>query len=264
MTRAGLRRDRAFELAGDGLIMSVGWAPADGSVLPGRGPHGLVRVAPAIRPSARIRPAGPIRRGPPQRRLPPPGPARRRPPSRAGGRGVPGTRPRRGLSGALRRPNLAPSHPYPIFPHPTAKSFVDLDEDVQYKDIVNAAQEGFDHVELLKRYATVGMGPTQGKLANINAIRVLSRIKGQTVPETGVTTSRPFYSSGPARTPGRPWVPPAPADGPARPPPGRRRRADARRRLAATGVLRQRRPVAGGVDRRGSPGRARRRSGSST
>src|SRR5262249_16876770 len=56
----------------------------------------------------------------------------------------------------------------------------------------HAVQEGFDHVELLKRYSTVGMGPTQGKLANMNAIRVLSRVTGQTVPETGVTTSRPF------------------------------------------------------------------------
>ncbi len=44
----------------------------------------------------------------------------------------------------------------------------------------------------MKRYATLGMGPTQGKLANINTIRVLSRVKGQTVPETGVTTARPF------------------------------------------------------------------------
>src|SRR5262249_27477959 len=89
--------------------------------------------------------------------------------------------------------DLRPNHPYPIFPHSTAKSFIDLDEDVQYKDIVNAAQEGFDHVELLKRYSTVGMGPTQGKLANLNAIRVLSKVQGQMVAETGVTTSRPFY-----------------------------------------------------------------------
>src|SRR5262249_19268287 len=46
---------------------------------------------------------------------------------------------------------------------------------------------------VLKRYTTVGMGPTQGKLANMNAIRVLSKTTGRTVPETGVTTSRPFY-----------------------------------------------------------------------
>jgi sarcosine oxidase, subunit alpha len=87
----------------------------------------------------------------------------------------------------------SPTHSYPIFPHAQAKSFVDLDEDVHYKDFVNAAQEGFDQVELMKRYSTFGMGTSQGKLANINAIRILAKIKGQTVAQTGVTTSRPFY-----------------------------------------------------------------------
>jgi sarcosine oxidase subunit alpha len=90
------------------------------------------------------------------------------------------------------RPRLSPNHPYPIFPHPTTKCFVDLDEDVHYKDFVNAAQEGFDQVELMKRYSTFGMGTSQGKLANVNAIRILARIKGQSVAETGVTTARPF------------------------------------------------------------------------
>ena len=33
----------------------------------------------------------------------------------------------------------------------------------------NAHQEGYDNIELLKRYTTVGMGPSQGKLANMNA-----------------------------------------------------------------------------------------------
>lgn len=86
-----------------------------------------------------------------------------------------------------------PSHPYPVFPHPTAKCFVDLDEDVQYKDLVNAAQEGFDSAELLKRYSTYGMGPSQGKTANINALRILAKIKGRPVGEIGATTARPFY-----------------------------------------------------------------------
>ncbi len=91
------------------------------------------------------------------------------------------------------RPKQSPTHPYPIFPHPKTKCFVDLDEDVHYKDFVNAAQEGFDQVELMKRYSTFGMGTSQGKLANINAIRILAHVKGQTVPQTGVTTARPFY-----------------------------------------------------------------------
>ena len=63
---------------------------------------------------------------------------------------------------------------------------------MHYKDIVNAAQEGFDHVELLKRYSTFGMGPTQGKLANTNTVRILAKIKGQSVAETGLPRSRPF------------------------------------------------------------------------
>jgi sarcosine oxidase subunit alpha len=85
------------------------------------------------------------------------------------------------------------NHPYPIFPDQAAKCFLDLDEDVQYKDVVNAAQEGFDQVELLKRYSTFGMGPSQGKLANLNTVRVLAHITGRSVPETGVTRSRPFF-----------------------------------------------------------------------
>ena len=35
----------------------------------------------------------------------------------------------------------------------------------------DAAQEGFDSSELLKRYSTVGMAPSQGEHSNINALR---------------------------------------------------------------------------------------------
>lgn len=88
---------------------------------------------------------------------------------------------------------LPPSHPYPIFPHKKKKCFVDLDEDIHLADFVNAHQEGYDNIELLKRYTTVGMGPTQGKLANMNAIRILARLNGRSIDETGTTTSRPFH-----------------------------------------------------------------------
>ncbi len=86
-----------------------------------------------------------------------------------------------------------PSHPYPIVPHPKAKNFVDFDEDIQLKDFINAAQEGFDNIELMKRFTTVGMGPSQGKHANMNAIRILARIRNLPVEKVGSTTSRPFY-----------------------------------------------------------------------
>jgi sarcosine oxidase subunit alpha len=91
------------------------------------------------------------------------------------------------------RASRCPSHPYPIIDHPQAKNFVDFDEDLQVKDLENAAQEGFDSSELLKRYSTVGMGPSQGKHSNMNALRVLARYRGVGVERLGLTTSRPMY-----------------------------------------------------------------------
>ena len=85
------------------------------------------------------------------------------------------------------------SHTYPIFEHPGHKNFVDLDEDLHLADLANAHQEGFDSVELLKRYSTVGMGPSQGKLANLNAARVVAQLNGHSLAQTGTTSARPFY-----------------------------------------------------------------------
>ena len=86
-----------------------------------------------------------------------------------------------------------PSHPYPIFEHPRGRNFVDFDEDLQLKDFFNAAQEGYDNIELLKRFSTVGMGPSQGKHSNMNAIRILAKIRGEPVEKVGTTTSRPMF-----------------------------------------------------------------------
>jgi sarcosine oxidase subunit alpha len=91
------------------------------------------------------------------------------------------------------RAQRRPSHIFPIFDHPKAKNFVDFDEDLQVKDLENAAQEGFDSSELMKRYSTVGMGPSQGKHSNMNALRVLARYRGVGVETLGLTTSRPMY-----------------------------------------------------------------------
>jgi sarcosine oxidase subunit alpha len=91
------------------------------------------------------------------------------------------------------RANSAHSHEWPIAEHPKGKNFVDLDEDLQLRDLLDAAAEGFDNIELIKRFSTVGMGPSQGKHANMNAIRVLARTLGQDIDSTGSTTARPFY-----------------------------------------------------------------------
>ena len=89
--------------------------------------------------------------------------------------------------------SIAQSHAYPIVPHPKGKNFVDFDEDIQVKDFINAAKEGFDNIELMKRFTTVGMGPSQGKHSNMNAIRILARVRGVPVEQIGTTTSRPFF-----------------------------------------------------------------------
>jgi sarcosine oxidase, subunit alpha len=85
------------------------------------------------------------------------------------------------------------SHPYPVFPHPRGRDFVDLDEDIQVKDLLNSAQEGFDSAELMKRYSTLGMGPSQGKHSNLHGARILMRMRDATLADTALTTQRPFY-----------------------------------------------------------------------
>ena len=87
----------------------------------------------------------------------------------------------------------SPSHPYPIFTHPRGKNFVDFDEDIVLADVHHAAQEGFDSIELLKRFTTVGMGPSQGKHSSMNAVRILARHRGEPVAAIGTTTARPFF-----------------------------------------------------------------------
>jgi sarcosine oxidase subunit alpha len=94
---------------------------------------------------------------------------------------------------AVKHVGISPSNPYPMVPHPKGKNFVDFDEDIQIKDFVNAAKEGFDNIELMKRFTTVGMGPSQGKHSNMNAIRILAKIRGLPVEKIGTTTSRPFF-----------------------------------------------------------------------
>jgi len=130
-----------------------------------------------------------------------------------------------------------PSHPFPIIDHPQAKNFVDFDEDLQVKDLENAAQEGFDSSELLKRYSTVGMGPSQGKHSNMNALRVLARYRGVGVERLGLTTSRPMYHPVPLKTAGRPQFQRGTTHAGGRRAPTLGRGLDAGRELAPSRVL---------------------------
>ena len=83
------------------------------------------------------------------------------------------------------------NHPWPIFAHPKGKEFVDFDEDLQIRDITDAAAEGYDDIELLKRYSTVGMGPSQGRHSALASIRLAADATRRDPRDVGTTTVRP-------------------------------------------------------------------------
>jgi sarcosine oxidase subunit alpha len=77
------------------------------------------------------------------------------------------------------------------------RAFVDLDEDITAKDIAYAADEGYDSIELNKRYSTVTMGPSQGRFSQLAAVRVLAAHTGVDPDAVGLTTARPPWSTVP-------------------------------------------------------------------
>ncbi|UVL76472.1 2Fe-2S iron-sulfur cluster-binding protein [Pseudomonas putida] len=85
--------------------------------------------------------------------------------------------------------------PWPIFPHPKGKDFVDFDEDLQVRDIVNATRSGYRDIQLVKRFSTVGMGPSQGRHSALPTARLVAHATGRSISETGVTTSRPPFQA---------------------------------------------------------------------
>jgi sarcosine oxidase, subunit alpha len=88
------------------------------------------------------------------------------------------------------------------------KCFACLCEDVTTDDIDFSIDEGFDSLELLKRYTTLTMGPCQGRMCQLASIRKMSEHTGVPVEEVGLTTARPPWSSVPMGVlAGRPFEP---------------------------------------------------------
>lgn len=74
------------------------------------------------------------------------------------------------------------------------KMWLDYQNDVKISDVQLAAREGFESVEHVKRYTTLGMATDQGKLSNINGLAVLSQFLNVGIPNVGTTTFRPPYT----------------------------------------------------------------------
>jgi sarcosine oxidase, subunit alpha len=74
------------------------------------------------------------------------------------------------------------------------KRFVCICEDVTTKDVKRAIAEGFDSIELAKRYTTVTMGPCQGKLCHLASVRAYADERHVYETAIGSTTARPPWT----------------------------------------------------------------------
>ena len=84
--------------------------------------------------------------------------------------------------------------PAPSYGSGGDKCFVCHCEDVTVKDVKRALAEGFDSIELAKRYTTVTMGPCQGKLCQLNSVRLIAQENGEGEAAIGMTTARPPWA----------------------------------------------------------------------
>jgi sarcosine oxidase subunit alpha len=108
---------------------------------------------------------------------------------------------------AARRPTARPGNAtgsgarlpaLPVAAHPAlfrarTHGFVDFSEDVTSKELAGAVAEGYDFIELAKRYTTATMGPVQGKLELVNTVAVVAEATGSDIARTGTTVWRPPY-----------------------------------------------------------------------
>jgi sarcosine oxidase subunit alpha len=88
------------------------------------------------------------------------------------------------------------------------RAFACFCEDVSAKDIKRSIDEGYDSIELCKRYTTVTMGPCQGRMCQLPSIRLMAANTGEGLDQIGTTTARPPWSTVPlAALAGRPIEP---------------------------------------------------------
>ena len=133
------------------------------------------------------------------------------------------------------------------------KQFACLCMDVTNKELKTAVTEGFDSMELLKRYTTITMGPCQGKACMMASQRLCSRATGSSFVADAPDDRPAAVDPGGARD--ARGMAPEPAQGDDDPRPARRRRGDVHvgGRLAPAAPLH----VAGGRGRGGSDARRR-------
>jgi sarcosine oxidase, subunit alpha len=111
----------------------------------------------------------------------------------------------------LDRPQAWPAEvavPPPVMSERSGKCFACLCEDVTAKDIHLSVEEGYDSIELSKRYTTTTMGPCQGRMCQLPAVRLMAKETGTSMADVGTTTPRPPWHAVPmGALAGRPFEP---------------------------------------------------------
>jgi sarcosine oxidase subunit alpha len=75
-----------------------------------------------------------------------------------------------------------------------SRQWLDFQHDVTVADVEIAIAEGFDHIELVKRYTTAGMSVDQGKTGNLNTLLAFAELTGRMPADLSMTTYRPPYT----------------------------------------------------------------------
>ena len=76
----------------------------------------------------------------------------------------------------------------------SGRQWLDFLHDVTVADAEIALEEGYEHIEQLKRYTTCGMAADQGKTSNLNALLAVAGMTARSPAEVGTTAFRPPYT----------------------------------------------------------------------
>ncbi len=72
-----------------------------------------------------------------------------------------------------------------------SKKIVCYCQDLTEVDLIRAIEEGYDHIETLKRFTGAFMGPCQGKMCVANVLKLFAHKTGQSIENLRVPTMRP-------------------------------------------------------------------------
>jgi methylglutamate dehydrogenase subunit C len=71
------------------------------------------------------------------------------------------------------------------------RQFIDLQNDVTVSDLRQAIAEGFQEIEHVKRYTTLGVGTDQGKTGGLVGAAIVAEFLGKPIAEVGMSRVRP-------------------------------------------------------------------------